>query len=339
MEVDRITVGQSRDGAAVLAHTLRSDEVEVELWSLGARIHDIRVGPAGNRVGIVLNRASVAEYEAPPGGNDYRGAIVGRYANRIAGSSIVIDGRRHTLAPNEGRHQLHGGPKGFDLAVWSAEASVDGDAAVVRFTHRSPAGDQGHPGRLECAAEYRLTGSLLSLEITAQTDAPTVVALTNHAYWNLAGGGSVRHHLLRVPAARVVEVDDELIPTGALRPVAGTPLDFRVPAPLRRAIGAGGIDHCFVIDVPGDHRDSAEPGVVLVDPLSGRSLTVTTDQPGVQIYTGNRLPDPFTAVCIEPGLFPDTPNRPAFGCAVLRPGCTYLHRSEYRFATPCEPGG
>jgi aldose 1-epimerase len=273
----------------------------------------------GRRTNVVLRLPDLRAYEDRQR-NPWMGALVGRYANRIGGARFAIDGEEHRLAPNEGPHQLHGGPIGLDRHVWDLDTSEDDEGVDVVLRVTSPHGDQGFPGNLGVEARYRLDAhDRLTISFEAVTDRPTVVSLTNHAYWNLAGGGTVTGHVLAVQASRFVETGADRIPTGRLAPVRGTGLDFRGG---RRV--APGLDHCLVLD-------RAQPQVVLTEPGSGRRLRLTTDLPGLQVYSAGGLSPPTTAVCLETQHLPDAPNHEQFPSAVLRPGERFRARTVIAF--------
>ena len=259
----------------------------------------------------------------------YLGALVGRYANRIAGASFPLDGRIWQLTANEGRNVLHGGAGGFDKRVWDAEPVPHG----VRLTRVSPHGEEGFPGRLTIAATFTLEASgALAIRYEAHTDAPTVLNPTSHAYWNLAGAGTgpASDHELRIAASRITPVDDELLPTGAFADVTGTRFDFRTPRPT----GAG-YDHNFVLDK--GVTDRPEEVAELYDPGSGRVLTVATTEPGLQLYTGDFLDaGPYgrcAGTALETQHFPDSPHHPHFPTTVLRPGEVFSSCTVYGFST------
>jgi aldose 1-epimerase len=327
---------------------LGGSALQVGVVALGARLAVLR---APDRDGTF---ADVVLGLDPDGYRDDRaflGATVGRFANRIDGGTFVLDGRRHTVPCNENDVALHGGPDGFDRQVFTADPVVTGPDGSRSLTLRrtSPDGENGFPGTLDVAVTYAVRGAELHIEHTATTDAPTVVNLTNHAYFNLTGhGGTVEGHRMRIPADHFLPVDDRLIPTGGPAPVAGTPFDLRTPTPLGRHLRAPhpqlartrGYDHTFVLDRPAG-ADLALAAHV-EDPGSGRTLTVLTDQPGVQFYSGNfldgtiRLRDGTAvrqgdAFCLEPQHYPNSPNEPDFPSTVLRPGERYRSRIVLRF--------
>jgi aldose 1-epimerase len=342
--------GRTAAGAVVERFTLESDSgVTVRLLSWGAILQSLAAPDRhGRPAEVTLGFDTLASYA---GKHPYLGATVGRYANRIARGRFTLDGIEYTLAVNNGPNHLHGGLTGFDKAVWKAEPFTDAAAsggrsrAGVRFRHLSPDGDEGYPGNLAVMVTYSLddAGSL-RIDYEATTDRPTVVNLTNHAYWNLAGAGSgdVLGHELILAAERFLPVDETLIPTGERRPVAGTPMDFRTGHAIGERIAAtgGGYDHCFVLaDSP---RQVPALAAVLRDPRSGRVMRVLTTEPGIQLYTGNFLDGihgaggkvfhRHGALCLEAQRFPDTPNRPEFPSAVLRPGEAYRQTTIHEFA-------
>lgn len=315
--------------------TIRGDTLALRCLTLGGHVTGLEV--AGRAV--VLSLPDPAGY-ADPARNPFMGALVGRYANRIAGSRFTLDGEERRLEPNEGPHHLHGGPGGLQWRIWQAEPFEEGDAAGVALTVVSPDGDGGYPGELRVAARYTVSGHTFTVDIEATTDAPTVVNLTSHCYWNLAGGGTVRDHLLAVAAARYLEVDEALLPSGLPAPVPGTPLDLRTPRRLGDVIdqvGGNGLDHCYVLDAgPGEGAAAR-----LTDPGSGRWMEIRTDQPGLQVYTGGWLGGGvhprFGGVCLEAQRYPDAPNHPDYPSAVLRPGDVYRHHTEHRFGAESAP--
>ncbi|RZK88470.1 MAG: galactose mutarotase, partial [Methylobacterium sp.] len=324
--------GTTADGAAVTRHTLARGDLRVQVLDYGGIVSRIDVPDRRGRVAnVVLGAADLAGYVAS---DAHFGALIGRYANRIAGGRFSLDGAVHQLPRNQGRNTMHGGPEGFDRRVWRVEAA---DAASLTLAYRSADGEQGFPGNLDVTVTYRLgDDGTLAIAYAAVTDRPTIVNLTNHSYFNLAGedAGSALGHMVTLAADAVLETDAEQIPTGRILPVAGTPFDFRTPTALGARIRtahpqlalAHGYDHTYVLGGDGTLRAVAQA----VDPASGRSLTVATTQPGLQLYTANMLDGTVTgsggglyragdAVCFEAQGFPDAPNHPAFPSTVLRP--------------------
>jgi len=335
-----IEVSDAGDGLGPVA-VVDSGWMRIELLALGAAIRTVQVPDSSGGLGHVhLHLPTVADH-ADRARNPHLGASIGRYANRIAGAGFPLDGRTVELAANSGANQLHGGPDGFDRRVWDlldTDGAESGGAALFRLV--SPGGDQGFPGELTAQALYELSGDELTVTYTATCDEPTVVNLTNHGYWNLDGAAvgdadatTVDAQRLEVAADRYLPVDADGIPTGGPLDVAGTPFDLRHPQELGPAMAAagGGFDHCFEIrDEPGTVRHAA----TLVAPGSGRWMSVSTDQVGVQVYTGNGLRPPFVvhgSVSLETQAFPDTPNRPELGSVRLDPGHEYVSVTVLRF--------
>jgi galactose mutarotase-like enzyme len=300
----------------------------LEVLDLGATMHRLWVtGGDGVRRNVVLGHASPEEYLTS---KDYIGGTIGRYANRIRGASFFLDGQVVQVEPNEHDNQLHGGPDGFDKRIWRV-VEHDDDRLTLELT--SPRGDQGYPGELVVRATFSVADDTVRLALEAVTDADTVVGLTSHTYFNLDGSDTVGEHLLRVPAEEYLPSDDEGIP---LEPatVAGTRFDLRTPVSLA---SAGDLDDCYVIAGSG-LREAAE----LVSSTTSTRMVLSTDQPGIQVYSGvwfdgsgrsisGSSYGKGAGVALEPQLFPDTPNRPEFGSAVLRPGETYRWQAEWRF--------
>ncbi|MBD0273183.1 MAG: galactose mutarotase [Acetobacteraceae bacterium] len=316
----------------------------------GARLLSLRVPDRhGAPAEVALGYDRLEEWAED---DAFMGATIGRCANRIDGGRFELDGRTHEVPVNKPPNALHGGPRGFDKAVWRAEAA-DGGAALA-FEHVSCDGDQGFPGTLRALVRYALTGDgALSLHYEAETDRPTVVNLTNHAYFNLAGAGrDVLGHVVTIAADRFTPVDAAQIPTGELRPVAGTPFDFRAPARIGARVDepgdeqlrlAGGYDHNFVLRPPPPGSRAPRFAARVDEPTSGLSMEVWTTEPGLQFYTGNSLDGSRkgrggaaiarrSGLCLETQHFPDSPNRPEFPSVVLRPGETFRSSTLYRFA-------
>jgi aldose 1-epimerase len=296
---------------------------------------------------VVLGYPTLDGYlEASP----YFGSIVGRYGNRIAGGRFTLDGKTYRLATNDGPNHLHGGLRGFDKVVWDAEPSETDSTATVALTYTSPAGEEGYPGTLRARVAYTLTASSeLLVEYQATTDAPTPVNLTQHSYFNLAGAGrgDILGHELTIAADRYTPVDATLIPTGELAPVAGTPFDFRTPNPIGARIAQDdeqlrrgrGYDHNFVLTREGTGLASAAR---VVDRTTGRTLEISTTEPGIQFYSGNFLDGTITGkdgrvyghragFCLETQHFPDSPNQPTFPSTILGPGEEYRSTTVFAF--------
>jgi len=340
------------DGRPVQLHTLTNARgMEVSVSEFGATLTSIRVPDVHGRLGeVTLGLRSLADYAAD---NPFLGSTVGRYANRLAGGRLTIDGQTLALDRNNGDNHLHGGLRGLDKRVWQSECLRTADASAVRLTYVSPSGEEGYPGTLSVTVTYTLPDDAdeLRIDFAATTDAPTACNLTNHVFFNLAGQGTVLDHRLTLRSDRIVPVTPALIPTGELMDVTSTPFDFRRPHPLGERIGepheqlrrARGYDHCYVLGAAGVLRSVAH----VSEPSSGRTLEVLTDAPGLQLYTGNflagtvqgRWAKPYSfrqGFCLEPGLFPDSPNQPAFHrlgypSGILRPGEPYGQKLVFRF--------
>ena len=305
----------------------------LEVLDLGATVHRLWVtGGDGVRRNVVLGHATPAEYLESA---DYVGGTIGRYANRIRGGRFDLDGQTVQLATNERGNALHGGPDGFDKRVWQVVRHND-DQLTLSLT--SPRGDQGFPGELIVVAQVETTDEGVRLRYEARTDAPTVVGLTSHAYFNLDGddAGSVADHLLLVAADQYLPVDDTGIPADPT-PVEGTGFDLRRPTHLAHRTAEGGFDHTFVLSGTGPHA-----AATLASERTHTRMDLFTDQPGLQVYTGTAFDGsrrsttgrpyrPWDGVALEAQPFPDTPNRPDFGSAVLRPGETWRSLIEWRF--------
>ena len=305
--------------------------LEIRLTNYGGIVMSVLAPDRdGRKANVVLGQDAVESYRE---NRAYLGAIIGRVANRIASSRFTLDGTEYLLSANDGHHSLHGGRKGFDQALWSAEELAGG----VRLTHRSPDGDEGYPGTLDVAVTYSVTPeNELVVDYHATTDRPTPVNLTQHSYFNLAGQGEILGHLLQLEADAYTPVDETLIPTGDALAVTGTVFDFRVARP----IGAE-YDQNFVVrrdragreqsGTVGSGREQLARAALLEDPGSGRTLEVFTTEPGIQVYTGNYLEAPHTGICLETQHCPDSPNQAGFPSVILRPGEEYRSRTVYRF--------
>lgn len=346
----RTVVGTLPDGTKVESILLRDGSgMQARVLTLGAALHSLEVPDRdGKYADVVLGDATLQATLAKP---QYFGTVVGRFANRIARGRFSLDGREYSVPANDGPNSLHGGTRGFDKVVWDV---VEARPDRTTLRHVSADGDQGYPGTLTVTATYALEGDgRLAIEYRATTDAPTIVNLSNHAYWNLSGEGSgtAMDHELMIAADAYTPVDATLIPTGEFRPVAGSVFDFRTPKPIGRDLRTGaepqllhgrGYDHNWVIS----REPAKKPREVarVHDPRSGRVMSLASTQPGLQFYSGNFLDGTTVgksgrvyrqgdAIALEPQLFPDTPNQPAFGSARLAPGQQYVNRMVYRFST------
>lgn len=306
--------------------------IRVGLLSLGAAIHQVEVPDSAGTLGPVhLALPDLAAY-ADPTRNPHLGATVGRYANRIADGRFTLDGVVHHLDVNNGPNTLHGGHRGFDRLAWDVVAVEDRarDAAVTFAVH-SPDGDMGFPGAVDATVTYRITPTRISIAMEATSDAPTVMSLAHHGYWNLDASAWIGEHRLEVPATDRLVRDGTGIPCGNAE-VNGTAYDLRTPTVLGPVIEAtGGLDDCYLPDGSG-----ARVMARLYAATSGRVMTVSSDAPGLQVYTGNSLPAPFTAhqsVSLEAQRLPDAPNQPGLGPCVLRPGERYATTTVLDFTT------
>lgn len=339
--------GTTADGQAVEIYELiNSNGFHAKVMTYGAILTEMWV-PDRNGVGadVVLGFKDLKTYEA---GHPYFGATVGRYGNRIAGGQFTLDGKTYKLAVNNGPNSLHGGVKGFDKVVWKASEAPNIDGPSVKFEYTSPDGEEGYPGTLTVAVVYTLTNdNELRIDYVANTDKPTVLNLTNHSYWNLAGegNGTILDHGLQIMATQFTPVDDTSIPTGELKSVEGTSMDFLSPSfiggRIADAPNGNGYDHNYVLRKT--EESSLDAAAILADPKSGRSMMISTTEPGVQLYTANYLDGTLTgksgqpyvkngAVCLETQHFPDSPNQPGFPSTVLRPDETYRSTTIHRFS-------
>jgi aldose 1-epimerase len=337
--------GHAPDGTAVDLYSLTDGKVEVRIITYGGIIVSLRTPDRNGKLDdVVLGCDSVEKYVAQTA---HFGGIIGRYANRIAHGSFQLDGHTYSIPKNDGDNALHGGIRGFDKVVWGAKQIPDG----IELTYVSKDGDQGFPGNLSTTVRYTLRGGALRMEYSAASDKDTVLNLTNHSYFNLAGqgNGDVLKHVLKIDASRMTPVDATLIPTGELKPVEGTPFDFRTTHAIGERIDADdpqlrlghGYDHNFVLDhAAGQLTEAAE----VYEPSTGRILRVRTTEPGVQLYTGNFLDGSITgkegrvynrrfAFCLETQHYPDSPNHPSFPSTELKPGQTFHSVTVFEFST------
>jgi aldose 1-epimerase len=347
-KISKADFGKTSNGTAVQIFTLTNEHgLEARICTYGGRVVSLKTPDrTGNLGDIVLGFDSLAGYLDPA--EPFFGALIGRYGNRIGHAKFTLDAKVYTLPANDGANTLHGGPDGFDKRVWTPRQLPDGG---LELTYVSKDGDEGFPGNLKATVVYRLTATNeLRIDYTATTDKDTVVNLTNHSYFNLkgAGNGTILDHLLTLHASRFTPVDAGLIPTGELRPVAGTPFDFTKSTAIGARIAQDneqlklgkGYDHNFVIDRSGSGLSLAAR---VEEPTTGRVMEVETTEPAVQFYTGNFLDGTLkgkgghtypqrSALCLETQHYPDSPNKPAFPTTELKPGQTYKTTTVYRFS-------
>ncbi|MCL3997313.1 aldose epimerase family protein [Streptomyces lavenduligriseus] len=342
--------GTLADGTEVHRWSLENGGTRMKVLSYGGVVQTLQLPDRhGRYANVVAGFDNLADYAAA---SPYFGALIGRYGNRIDAGRFTLDGKPYQLDVNDGDNSLHGGAKGFDKRVWDVEPFTEGTDVGLRLRYTSADGEMGYPGTLRTRVTYTLTRhGDWRIDYEATTDKATVVNLTSHVYWNLAGEGSggIEDHELSIAAARYTPTDSGLIPTGELAEVAGTPFDFRRAKPIGRDLRAGdeqlvlakGYDHNWVLDKGITARP--EHVATLRDPHSGRTLKIATDQPGLQFYSGNFLDGTLTgtsgrtyrqgdALCLETQHFPDSPNQPAFPSTVLRPGQTYRTTTIHRFS-------
>lgn len=323
VSVEKKPFGVTKGGEAVNIYCIKNDMLAVEIMEYGAAIRSLLVQRGGAWTDVVLGYDTLREYEENDG---YLGACVGRVGNRIGGAGFTLNGKTYTLARNDGENHLHGGVRGFDKYVWTAEELPDG----VRFARVSPDGEEGYPGTLHAAVSYRLQGNTLVIEYEASADQDTLCSLTNHSYFNLNGSGSVLGHTLQINADEFLENSTATLPTGRRLPVAGTPFDFRVPKRVGQDIGTddiqlrncGGYDHNFCL--------TGETAAVLRGDVSGITMTVRTTLPGMQLYAANFLTErrgknsavymPRAALCLETQFFPNAMACEDFEKPILRAG-------------------
>ncbi|HEY4415361.1 MAG TPA: aldose epimerase family protein [Verrucomicrobiae bacterium] len=339
--------GYAQDGAPVYVYTLRNKNgMEAHILNYGGIIQSLKVPDKNGKLGdVVLGYDSLDQYET---NSPYFGALIGRYGNRIARGHFTLNGTTYTIATNNGVNTLHGGVKGFDKVIWSAKPGHSELGDTLELTYMSHDGEEGYPGNLKVKALYTLTkDNAIRLEYTATTDKDTVVNLTQHSYFNLAGQGDILNHSVQINADKFTPVDSTLIPTGELRPVDGTPFDFRTPTTIGARIGqadeqlkfGNGYDHNWVMQHPmGELALDAR----VTEPTTGRTMEVWSTEPGLQFYSGNFLDGSNigkngwvyqfrNAIAMEPQHFPDSPNHDNFPSVVLHPGETYHNTIIYKF--------
>ncbi|MDD3585970.1 MAG: galactose mutarotase [Thermoguttaceae bacterium] len=341
--------GKTKEGQNVTVWTLKNTNgTTAQILDFGGVLYSLEiVDRQGKFDNVSANLKTVPEYQA---NRPFFGSLVGRYGNRIAKGKFKLDGKTYSLPINNGKNALHGGLKGFDQVLWNVTPFERENGVGLKLEYTAKDGEEGYPGNLTVVVKYILTNDdELVIDYTATTDAPTVLNLTNHTFWNLAGskGGSILNHKVHLGATHYLPTDATLIPTGEVLPVDGTPLDFRTPKTIGRDIAKvtqpqfnGGYDHCLVLEEkkPGELTFCAQ----VEDPKSGRTMEIWTTEPAVQFYTGNFLNgttgidgyqyEKHSAFCLETQHYPDSPNQPQFPNVVLRPGNVYRHTTIHKFS-------
>ncbi|WP_432736895.1 aldose epimerase family protein [Maridesulfovibrio sp. FT414] len=340
MSVSKKQWGRTADGSEVFLYTLRNRAgLEAEISTFGAALTALKIPVKDSAVDVVLGYERFENYVTD---KTYSGITVGRTANRISGASFRLDGTEYHLEKNEGENTLHGGQSGLGTRIWSADVSEDEDRPAIRLTYSSPDGEGGYPGNLLVEVIYTMFEDGLRIDYLAETDRPCPVSLTAHPYFNLKGGGNnLSGHELTIHSCNTLELDAELIPTGTITDVHGTPGDFTVPAPMDGSDPDNPAQHdrYYILDkVSGEMSVAA----LISCKSSGLELEISTTQPGLQFYSGDGIEPgtvgkkgcvygPRAGFCIEPHGYPDAPNRKEFPSVILHPGATYMHSTEYRF--------
>jgi len=343
MSIKKQAFGKTKDGKNVDLYTLtNTNGLKAEIMTYGGIVISLQVPDRdGNFADIVLGCDSLDEYIK---GTPYFGALIGRYGNRIAKGKFALDGVEYTLATNNGPNHLHGGIKGFDKVVWNAEPMQTDQGPALKLTYRSRDGEEGYPGNLSCTVIYTLTNdNELKIRYEAETDKATIINLTHHSYFNLGGhnSGDILGHELILNADHFTPVDKDLIPTGEIKLVKGTPMDFTKPMTIGSRIEQvpGGYDHNYVLN---SSDGSLALAASVYEPKTGRVMKILTTEPGIQFYTGNFLDgsnkgkgavyNKHNAFCLETQHFPDSPNKANFPSVVLRPGEKYTHLTVHKFS-------
>lgn len=344
MSIETKEFGFFRGYKCFLFTLTNKNGMSAALTNFGGAVVQLNVADKnGEYADVVLGYDTLEEYID---GDSTHGALVGRYANRIGGAEITVSGKKYKLSANDNKvNHLHGGFFGYNKRVWTVEETAGGDEPSVTFGYISPDGEENFPGTVKIKVKYTLTAANgLEIDYTAVSDADTVINLTNHSYFNLkgAGNGDIKDHVVKLNAASYTPVDDLLIPTGEIAPVAGTAFDFNEPKPVRQDMDNGklpvGYDHNFVLGEAGVMRTAAE----VFEPTSGRVMTVKTDKPAIQLYIGIGLKgetgkggkkyEKYAGLCLESQYCPDTPNQPQFGSCLFKAGETYHFTTVYEFS-------
>jgi len=349
IQIEKDSYGITQEGQEVDRYTLSNAAgMQVEIITYGGIITSMKVpNAAGGLNDVVLGYDSLSDYEK---GSPYFGALIGRYGNRIADGSFTLDDQTYTLVQNDGKNHLHGGTKGFDKVIWSADSKIEDNKAVLQLHYLSQDMEEGYPGNLHTEVVYTLTNdNMLEVAYKATTDKKTVVNLTQHAYFNLSGAKDILDHELRLQAPRYLPIDETLIPTGEIASVEGTPFDFTSFKTIGRDIETEslqlerglGYDHCWVLDNPNKELQTA---ALLKEASSGIQMEVRTDQPAIQFYSGNFLDgtnpmkqsDSFynyrSGLCLETQHYPNAPNEASFPSTVLSPGEVYSTKTQFLFS-------
>lgn len=344
--VSKETIGKVDDKETYMYSLVNKNNIEAKIMTYGAILFSLEVPDRnGNSQDITLGYATLDEYIQ---NRKYFGATIGRYGNRIAKGKFTLNGTEYTLATNNGPNHLHGGMKGFNKVVWESEIIRNANELGVRLHYLSKDGEEGYPGNLNVTIIYTLNNeNELKIEYKAVTDRPTPVNLTHHSFWNLSGDKqrNILEHELMINADYYLPVDDTLIPTGEIRSVIRTPMDFTKPMMIGSRIDAieGGYDHCYVLNDRSDDKDLLLAARVF-EPENGRGMEIYTTEPGIQFYSGNffdgstvgksgKIYNKYDAFCLETQHFPDSPNRAYFPSVVLKPGETYHHICVHKFYT------
>jgi len=345
MNITKQPFGQTPDGEKVDLYTLtNANGLQLKVMTYGGIVTELRVPDRDGKLGdIVLGYDNLDDYIKA---NPYFGALIGRYGNRIGEGKFTLDGTEYTLATNNGPNHLHGGIKGYDKVVWKAEPVNIDEGAALKLTYLSKDGEEGYPGNLSCTVIYVLTNKdEWKIQYEALTDKPTILNLTNHSYFNLGGHDSpdTLGHELQINADNFTPVDAGLIPTGEIKPVKGTPMDFTQINTIGSRIAQveGGYDHNYVLNKPDDQKQLSW-AVTVTEPATGRQMQIFTTEPAVQFYSGNFLDgsnegkgavyNKHAGFCLETQHYPDSPNKPDFPSVVLRPGEKYTHLAVHRFS-------
>jgi aldose 1-epimerase len=348
MMIEKNPFGMTKDGIPVDQYTLNNKSgMKVQIITYGGIITSIEVPDRDGKVlDVTLGFKKLGDYEKR---SPYFGALIGRYGNRIANGKFKLDGKEYNLVQNDGENHLHGGAKGFDKVVWTAETLILNNAAQLKLLYQSKDMEEGYPGNLDVEVIYRLTNdNSIEVEYKAATDKKTVLNLTQHTYFNLSEDKDILNHKLMINADKYIPVDENLIPLGELVSVNGSPFDFKISKTIGKDIEdnhiqlerGGGFDHCWVLN---EQNIGLRTSAILLDPASGRQMEVLTDEPGIQFYSGNFLDGSLpmknsdffyekrSGLCLETQHYPNSPNEPSFPTVELNPGENYYSKTVFKF--------